>query len=249
MKRIVLISCVSQKQPYRSRAKDLYISALFKKNLAYAHRLNPDAIYILSAKYGLLALETEIDPYNLTLNTMSAREIQSWAKNVLEQLSQVANLHQDHFIFLAGMKYRKYLLPDLTSYEVPYEGLPIGKQLSYLSKQDRISEEANVTKPSENVHAENRRSEIIGKYALLAEYLAALPIAQQEVTLSFSQIERVLNDNLPPSAQRYRAWWSNETEGSHTQARGWLKAGWFVETVDFTRKQVRLVKRMGKRYC
>lgn len=62
MKKIVLISCVSQKRSHRSKAKDLYISALFKKNLAYARRLNPDAIYILSAKYGLVDLETEIDP-------------------------------------------------------------------------------------------------------------------------------------------------------------------------------------------
>jgi cytoplasmic iron level regulating protein YaaA (DUF328/UPF0246 family) len=134
MKKIILISCVSQKRAYRSKAKDLYISALFKKNLAYAKRLNPDAIYILSAKYGLLDLETEMDPYNLTLNTMSAGQIRNWAEKVLQQLSQVANLNDDHFIFLAGIKYRKYLLPHLWSYEVPFEGLPIGKQLQALSR-------------------------------------------------------------------------------------------------------------------
>ena len=134
MKKIVLISCVSQKRPYRSKAKDLYISALFKKNLAYARRLNPDAIYILSAKYGLLDLETEIDPYNLTLNTMSAGEIRNWADRILHQLQQLANLHDDHFIFLAGMKYRKYLLPHIRSYEIPLEGLSIGKQLQALSR-------------------------------------------------------------------------------------------------------------------
>lgn len=134
MKKIVLISCVSQKKPYKSKAKDLYISSLFKKNLAYARRLNPDAIYILSAKYGLLNLETEIDPYNLTLNTMPAMEIRIWAERVLQQLRQVADLHDDHFIFLAGMKYRKYLLPHLTSYEIPLEGLTIGKQLQALSR-------------------------------------------------------------------------------------------------------------------
>lgn len=134
MKKIVLISCVSQKQLYRSKAKDLYISALFKKNLAYAQRLNPDAIYILSAKYGLLDLETEIDPYNQTLNTMSAAENRSWAEKVLQQLGGVADLKQDHFIFLAGEKYRKNLLPHLTSYEIPMEGLTIGRQLQALSK-------------------------------------------------------------------------------------------------------------------
>ena len=134
MKIIVLISCVSQKRSYRSKAKDLYFSALFMKNLAFARRLNPDAIYILSAKYGLLDLETEIDPYNLTLNTMSAGQIRNWAERVLRQLSQVTNLNDDHFIFLAGMKYRKYLLPQIRSYEIPFEGLPIGKQLQALSR-------------------------------------------------------------------------------------------------------------------
>ena len=134
MKKIVLISCVSQKRTHRSKAKDLYISTLFKKNLAYARRLSPDAIYILSAKYGLLDLETEIDPYNLTLNTMSASEIRSWADKILQQLSQIANLNDDHFIFLAGMKYRKYLLPHLMSYEIPLEGLTIGRQLHLLSR-------------------------------------------------------------------------------------------------------------------
>jgi hypothetical protein len=133
MKKIVLISCVSQKLTHRSKAKDLYISPLFKKNLAYARRLNPDAIYILSAQYGLLDLETEIEPYNLTLNTMSASDIRKWAERVIHQLRQMANLQDDHFIFLAGLKYRKYLLPHLSSYEIPLEGLRIGEQLHILS--------------------------------------------------------------------------------------------------------------------
>jgi hypothetical protein len=138
MKKIVLISCASQKRSNRSKAKELYISPLFRKNLAYARRLNPDGIYILSAKYGLLDLETEIDPYNQTLNNMSTGEIRTWADRVLQQLRQVANLQDDHFIFLAGMKYRKYLCPHLTSYEIPLEGLYIGKQLQALSRDNHF---------------------------------------------------------------------------------------------------------------
>ncbi len=132
-RKIVLIACVSKKLSTRAKAKDLYISPLFRKNLTYARSLNPDAIYILSAKYGLVELETEIDPYNHTLNTLTAGEIKAWANHVLLQLAQVADLRNDHFIFLAGMKYRKYLLPHLASYEIPLEGLPIGKQLQFLS--------------------------------------------------------------------------------------------------------------------
>lgn len=134
MKKIVLISCVSQKLPYRSKAKDLYISSLFKKSLAYARKLKPDAIYVLSAKYGLLDLEAVVDPYNFTLNTVTAAENRGWARYVAQQLSKVADLKRDHFIFLAGNNYRKNLLPLISSYEIPMEGLTIGRQLQALSR-------------------------------------------------------------------------------------------------------------------
>lgn len=133
-RKIALISCASKKLPIRSQAKDLYVSTLFEFNLKYAYSLNPDAIYILSAKHGLLDLETEIDPYNLTLNNMRENEIREWALKVFDQLSEKADLTNDHFIFLAGNKYRKHLTAFLKSYEVPLEGFPIGRQLQYLKR-------------------------------------------------------------------------------------------------------------------
>jgi hypothetical protein len=54
MKRVVLISCVSKKLPHAALAKDLYVSALFQFCLGYARTLEPDNIFILSAKYGLV---------------------------------------------------------------------------------------------------------------------------------------------------------------------------------------------------
>ena len=133
MKTIVLISCVSQKLPHPAHAGELYTSPLFRKNLAYARSLHPDQIYILSAKYGLVALDQVIEPYDLTLNTMRSAEIKAWAERVLAQLGRVADLRGDHFIFLAGKKYRTYLLPHLAGYDIPMEGLGIGKQLRFLT--------------------------------------------------------------------------------------------------------------------
>jgi cytoplasmic iron level regulating protein YaaA (DUF328/UPF0246 family) len=134
MRKIVLISCVSKKRTQRSKARDLYISALFKKNLQYALKLAPDQIFILSAKYGLVGLDDEIEPYNLTLNTMSSSEIKEWASGVLRQLFEKADLENDQFVFLAGVKYRKYLVPHLAHFEIPFEGLTIGRQLHKLSE-------------------------------------------------------------------------------------------------------------------
>ena len=134
MRKIILISCVSKKLPHKSKARDLYISALFKKNLQFAQKLNPDQTFVLSAKYGLVRLDDEIEPYDLTLNTMSTAEIRLWANGVLRQLAEVSDLQQDHFIFLAGDKYRKYLLPRLKNVEIPLQGLRIGEQLHRLSE-------------------------------------------------------------------------------------------------------------------
>jgi hypothetical protein len=137
MKQIVLISCVSKKLENKSKAKDLYVSPLFKKNLKYATSLKPDYIFILSAKYGLVGLNEEIEPYDLTLNKMRSNEIKEWAKTVLNQLKKLTDLKIDEFIFLAGNNYRKYLLPDITNYKVPMEGLPIGKQLQWLTNRNK----------------------------------------------------------------------------------------------------------------
>jgi len=113
----------------------LYTSTLFRLSLQYARKLKPDCILILSAKYGLVGLDEEIEPYDMTLNKMTAAECKAWAGKVLEQLEKDFDLQHDHFIILAGKRYRQYLLPYLASYEIPLKGLPIGKQLQYLKRQ------------------------------------------------------------------------------------------------------------------
>jgi hypothetical protein len=45
-----------------------------------------------------------------------------------------------------------------------------------------------------------------GKYTPLEHYLRDLPASQREITLGFEQIERILNDKLPPSAYEDRRW-------------------------------------------
>jgi hypothetical protein len=77
-----------------------------------------------------------------------------------------------------------------------------------------------------------------GKYAPLENYLRGLPIRQREVTMSFEQIEGILNDSLPLSATNHRAWWSNGTD-SRVEAHAWLNAGWKVDSVNSNKKWVR----------
>ena len=132
MAKIVLIPCVSKKQNKITKAKDLYTSPLFKYSLKYALSLTPDKIFILSAKYGLLDINKEVEPYNQTINKLPQKEIKNWANNVLKDLNTKTNLKNDEFIILAGENYRKYLLPYLSNYKIPLKGLGIGKQLQFL---------------------------------------------------------------------------------------------------------------------
>ena len=145
MKRIILIACVKSKRKMQSKAIELYTSTLFKKSLEYSRLLNPDQIYILSAKYGLVFTDQVIEPYDLTLNNMATYEIRKWAKRVLDQLKLVTDLEKDNFIILAGQNYRKYLLSSIKHYEIPLEGLQFGFQLQRLEK---LIEERKHGKPS-----------------------------------------------------------------------------------------------------
>ena len=75
---IALVSCVKKKKTVRCPAQDLYDSDLFRKMKCYAQQ-HSDRWFILSAKNGLLSPETEIEPYEQTLNKMRIRDRREWA--------------------------------------------------------------------------------------------------------------------------------------------------------------------------
>jgi len=100
---------------------------------------NYDVVAILSAKYGLLLLEDEIEPYDLTLKKISKRGRNEWAIKVFEQMKRRLNLTKgDRLFFHAGKEYRESLIPKLKVAGivcfVPLEGLSFGKQLEWYDK-------------------------------------------------------------------------------------------------------------------
>ena len=135
MKNIVLISCVAKKLNHKAKAHDLYQSALFIKSLKYALSLDSDAIYILSAKYHLLALDTIIEPYDMTLKRMKKADKLAWGNVVAAQLADVADLKQDKFIILAGNDYLMPLQSHLSHIELPMQGMKIGERLQFLTQK------------------------------------------------------------------------------------------------------------------
>ena len=60
-KTIVLVGCGAKKASFPCSAEAMYQGVLFKKALAYAKQMQPDKIYIISAKYHLLELGDDIE--------------------------------------------------------------------------------------------------------------------------------------------------------------------------------------------
>jgi len=134
--KVFLIACAKEKSLGTFKAKDLYTSSLFKYNYQYADKFG-DKIWILSAKYGLVDPEKRIAYYNETLNEKNNKQIKQWSIKVAIQLMKVLN-PKDEVIFLAGYQYRMFLEPFLINkgfdVDVPFRGMPIGKQLHKLKK-------------------------------------------------------------------------------------------------------------------
>ena len=137
-KNVALVACVSKKRLFPSPARDLYISDWYRKASNYARNVS-DEWYILSAKFGLTSPDAMIEPYNETLNTMPIASRRSWAKCVLVDLGSILT-PGDIVIILAGTKYREHLVKQIrdmgVQVDIPMEGLRIGEQLSWLSKQN-----------------------------------------------------------------------------------------------------------------
>lgn len=81
-----------------------------------------------------------------------------------------------------------------------------------------------------------------GKYTPLENYLHDLPQIQKEVTLTFEQIEGIINDKLPASAYEYQAWWANEKDPHQPEKLAYMNAGWRVDTVNLQEKWVSFVR-------
>lgn len=132
---IVLVACAKNKKKTEAVAADLYTSALFKKNKAYAER-HGDLWFILSALHGLVEPKKMLKPYNVTLKSYRRREREQWAHcRVLPDLTREAP-KGSKIIILAGRTYFEYLEPELIKrgyqVEIPMRGMDIYQMFRFL---------------------------------------------------------------------------------------------------------------------
>ncbi|MGN0740428.1 MAG: DUF6884 domain-containing protein [Treponema sp.] len=143
MNTIYLLSCCKQKLSHPAKAERLYQSTGFKKSLRYAQSKNADAIFILSAKHHVVALDDVLEPYDVCLSINPIEEPDVWSAKCLAQLESKFNLKEDKFIILAGKEYYKNLvgIGKIENYELPLKGLTQGYRLQWFDEHTLSQEE------------------------------------------------------------------------------------------------------------
>ncbi|MDE0308227.1 MAG: hypothetical protein OXI60_00135 [Acidiferrobacterales bacterium] len=79
----------------------------------------------------------------------------------------------------------------------------------------------------------------MSKYMPLELYLKSVEL--ETISMTFAEIESIINCSLPPSARKHRPWWSNNTFNS-AMTRSWIAAGFKATQVDIDREAVVFVK-------
>ena len=138
----VFLSCTKEKENKRCKAREMYMpSSLFSKSYEYAKSLNPDKIYILSAKHHLLPLSREIAPYNVTLNNVGVEERKEWTEEVLKQMKKAGIDFNAKTYFFCGENYIEFLKDHFPNSKSMYAGKGIGEIMHWLdSKIGKLKE-------------------------------------------------------------------------------------------------------------
>ena len=79
------------------------------------------------------------------------------------------------------------------------------------------------------------------KYSALEETLKKF--SGDHISMTFSEIERIIGRELPPSAFDHRPWWSNNPSNSSITS-AWLNAGFKTEQVDMKARRL-VFRRIG----
>jgi len=129
---VIIVACGSKKRNEPSRARDLYAGPYFRAALSYALAVSPARdVFILSAKYGLLGLNDEIEPYDVAIGDPGA----IMSKELSDQ-AEVFGLLRERVTVLGGARYVKFCRKVWRDIEAPLEGKGgIGTQIAWLRAQ------------------------------------------------------------------------------------------------------------------
>lgn len=136
---IVMVACVKTKLHQAAAAKNLFISALFRKERAYAESTGVPW-YILSAENGLVTPDQWLDPYERYLPKQSPKYREAWGDKVLAVLDQLEGSIEGKVVEIhAGAAYidpiRSGLLSRGAIVSEPLRDLRFGERLRWYNSR------------------------------------------------------------------------------------------------------------------
>lgn len=132
---VVLVGCVKTKLDHAAPARDLYTSALFRKQRAYAEASRLPW-FVLSAEHGLVDPSRVIEPYELHLAATPRAYRAAWGRQVVADLSSaLGGLDRRVVEIHAGAAYvdaiRSGLAAGGATVVEPLAGLTMGERLAW----------------------------------------------------------------------------------------------------------------------
>jgi hypothetical protein len=147
---LVLVGCVKSKLNHAAPAQDLYTSPLFRKERTYAAATGAPW-FVLSAKHGVVAPTTVLQPYDLRLSNTPQEYRSTWGIRVVKQLKEAVGPLAGILIEVhAGSAYtdaiRDLLLTDGAVVKEPLRGLTMGERLAWYDRDGNSAASAVSTK-------------------------------------------------------------------------------------------------------
>jgi hypothetical protein len=140
-RRVVLVGCVAQKQPFAAPARELYVSPLWQKRRRYAESTGMPW-FVLSAEYGVLESDRVIEPYDRYMEREDRAYREQWARSAVRDVLSKCREHEVMAVEVhAGAAYLEHgLISGLRRSGIrviwPLRGHQIGRQLGWY---DRIA--------------------------------------------------------------------------------------------------------------
>ena len=129
---MVIVACGAKKLDRPARARDLYVGSYFRACLAYALAIAlAKDIFILSAKYGLIGINDQIEPYDLKMG-----EPGSLTVSALSDQAGFGGLFDEKVTVLGGKLYVGLCRKVWPKLEGPLEGKGgLGKQIQWMRRE------------------------------------------------------------------------------------------------------------------
>lgn len=134
---IALVGCSGPKLDHPAPARDLYTSQLFRQALKLAE-LRHDAVYVVSAKLELVALDQVIEPYNKTMSSIAKEFRVIWGLRVWGSiLSRHQKVDRQIYVY-AGKDYAQPIRRagfHQAAFHEPLARLMVGQRLAWLKEE------------------------------------------------------------------------------------------------------------------